>query len=279
MDARMAALLASIPSPSVTGIELGPLDIRFYGILIATGAAIAIVLTRNRYTALGGDDELADKVAVRALVWGFIGARAAYVSTHLDRFAGDDWWRVIAIWEGGLALFGGLTVGTVVAIWTLRRADGDVPGFADAAAVAVPIAQAIGRFGNYANQELFGTPTTLPWSLEIAPANRPALYAEFATFHPTFLYELLWNLGLAFVLWQVDERGTLRRGSLFGLYLAGYATVRFLLELIRTDTTFRLAGLSRNGIVSLLVVIGATAWVVRRERADLEEPATAAAVS
>src|SRR5690606_750917 len=109
--------------------DLGPLDLRAYGVLIATGVYVAWMLTRRRYASYGGDPELADLVALRAVVWGFVGARLAYVSTHLDRFAGDDWWRVVAIWEGGLALSGGLTLGTVAAVVTLRRRGGDVPAF------------------------------------------------------------------------------------------------------------------------------------------------------
>ncbi len=268
-------VLASFPSPPVTGFDLGPLDLRAYGVLIATGVLVAWTLTRRRYEAFGGDPDLADLVALRAVVFGFLGARLAYVSTHLDRFAGDDWWKVIAIWEGGLALFGGLTLGTITAVILLRRHEGDVAAFADAAAIGVPLAQAIGRWGNYFNQELFGTPTSLPWAVEIDPAFRPAAYAEFATFHPTFLYESLWNLALAGVLLLVERRGTLRRGTLFALYLAGYGVMRFLLELLRTDTTFRVLGLSRNGWVALVVVIGATVFAVRRERAgdaDAREP-------
>lgn len=259
-------LVASIPSPSVNGIELGPLDLRAYGVLIATGVLVAWTLTRRRYEAMGGDPEVADMVTLRAVILGFVGARLAYVSTHLDRFAGDDWWRVVAIWEGGLALFGGLTLGAITVVVLLRRHGGDVGAFADAAAIGVPLAQAIGRWGNYVNQELFGTPSGLPWAVEIDPVHRPAAYAEFATFHPTFLYESLWNVALAGTLLLVERRTSLRRGNLFALYAAGYGVVRFLLELIRTDTTFRFLGLSRNGWVSLLVVLGATAVVVVRER-------------
>ena len=263
-------LLASFPSPSVNAIELGPLDLRAYGVLIAVGVLVAWTVTRRRFTAFGGDPDLADVIILRALVLGFVGARLAYVSTHLDRFAGADWWRVVAIWEGGLALFGGLTLGAVTAVVLLRRHDADVWAFADAAAVGIPLAQAIGRWGNYFNQELFGTPTRLPWAVEIEPPFRPEAYAEFATFHPTFLYESLGTLLLAGALLLVERRGDLRRGSLFGLYLVGYGVLRFLLELIRTDTTFRLLGLSRNGWVALLVVVGSTAWLVRRERAEAE---------
>jgi len=189
-------------------------------------------------------------------VLGFLGARAAYVSTHLSRFE-DRWYAVFFIWEGGLALFGGLTVGTIAAVAVVRRAGSDPWVFADAAAVGIPLAQAIGRWGNYFNQELFGTPTDLPWGLEIDPANRPAEYAEFATFHPTFLYESLWNVvvTVGVILW-LERRGKLTKGASIAIYLLVYGTGRFLMELMRTDTSFRLLGLSRNGWVSMGAVVG-----------------------
>ena len=179
------------------------------------------------------------------------------VSTHLSRFEGE-WWKVIAIWEGGLALFGGLTVGTLTAVYLIRRRGGNAWKLIDAAAVGIPAAQAIGRWGNYFNQELFGTPSTLPWAVEIAPGRRPAEFAEFETFHPTFLYESLWNalFVIPALLW-IERRFKLPTGGLFMVYAALYGVGRFALELIRTDTSFRLLGLSRNGWVSLAVVIGA----------------------
>lgn len=248
--------LGSIPPPPFSVFEIGPLTIHVYGILIGIGVVAAITITVNRYERYGGDPKVAERASLWAILLGFVGARAAYVSTHLDRFEGE-WWKVIAIWEGGIALFGGLTVGAIAAIVYLRRHGGDFPAFADAAAVGIPVAQAIGRWGNYFNQELFGTPTTLPWALEVEAPFRPARYAEFETFHPTFLYESLWNLLVVvpLVLW-VERQGRLPRGGLFLLYLAGYGFMRFLLELIRTDTTFRLLGLSRNGWVAALVTVG-----------------------
>jgi prolipoprotein diacylglyceryl transferase len=246
-------LLASIPSPPISGFDLGPLRITFYGMCIALGVALAWSLTRRRYVAGGGDGVLMDRVLLWMVVGGFVGARLAYVSTHLSRFEGR-WWGVVAIWEGGIALYGGITLGAVVAITLLRRWDGDVRLFTDAIAPALPLAQAIGRWGNYFNQELFGTPTDLPWGLEIDPVNRPEAYPDAATFHPTFLYESLWNLGLVAVLLWAERRFPALRGRLIGLYLIGYGFMRFLLELIRTDTTFRFLGLSRNGWVSVAVV-------------------------
>jgi prolipoprotein diacylglyceryl transferase len=248
--------LGFIPPPPFSVFEIGPLSIYVYGILIGIGVVAAVTITVNRYERFGGDPKLAERASLWAIFLGFAGARAAYVSTHLDRFQ-DEWWKVIAIWEGGIALFGGLTAGAITAFVYLRRHGGDFAAYADAAAVGIPVAQAIGRWGNYFNQELFGTPTTLSWALEVETPFRPARYAEFETFHPTFLYESTWNLLIVvpLVLW-VERRGWLPRGGLFFVYLAAYGFMRFMLELIRTDTTFRLLGLSRNGWVAAFVTIG-----------------------
>lgn len=263
---RMSPLFASIPSPPDNTFAVGPLEIHFYGLLIATGAMLAIAIGRRRYVARGGDLEVADGAAFWGLVCGFLGARLAYVSTHLDRFEGRPW-AILFIWEGGLALFGGLTGGTVGSYLFLRRNNGDIAAFADSAAPALPLAQAIGRFGNYFNQELYGTPTTLPWALEIDPANRVSPYEEFSTFHPTFLYESLYNLVLVGILLLIDRKKVLkRRGSLIFVYGIGYGLGRFLLELIRTDTTFRLLGLSRNAYVALAVLIAAGVLLYLYER-------------
>jgi prolipoprotein diacylglyceryl transferase len=260
------SILASIPSPESNTFQIGPLEVHFYGLFIATGAMLALVIARRRYAARGGDVDVADAAAFWALICGFLGARLAYVSTHLDRFDGRLW-AILFIWEGGLALFGGLGAGALGAYWSLRRNKGDVAAFADSVAPAVPLAQAIGRFGNYFNQELYGTPTTLPWALEIDPENRVAEYQEFATFHPTFLYESLYNLLLVGVLLLIDKKKILkRRGSLIFAYAIGYGFGRFLLELIRTDTTFRFLGLSRNAYVALLVMIGAAVLLFLYER-------------
>ena len=251
----MSALFASIPSPPGNTFSIGPLEIHFYGLLIATGAMLAAVLTRRRYVARGGSLEVADGAAFWALLFGFLGARLAYVSTHLDRFDGRPW-AILFIWEGGLALFGGLTGGALAVLWYLRRHGGDIGAYADSVAPALPLAQAIGRWGNYFNQELYGTPSDLPWAVEIDPENRVAPYQEFATFHPTFLYESIYNLCLVGLLLYIDRKQVLKRkGSLFFVYGIGYGLGRFLLELIRTDTTFRFLGLSRNGYVSLLVLV------------------------
>ncbi len=266
---------ASIPSPPINTFPIGPLDVHVYGLLIGIGVFVAASVTIRRYEAAGGDGTIVESVLMWAVGLGFLGARFAYVSTHLSRYA-DEWWKVIAIWEGGLALFGGLTVGTLTAVWLIRRRGGDAWRLVDAAAVGIPAAQAIGRWGNYFNQELFGTPSTLPWTVEIDPGRRPAEYADAATFHPTFLYESLWNalFVIPFLLW-LERRVKLPTGGLFLSYAALYGVGRFALELIRTDTTFRLLGLSRNGWVSLLVIIGALVLLaVRRRMVGAQEATT-----
>ena len=262
----MSLLLASIPSPESNTFSLGPLEVHFYGLFIALGAMLAVFIARRRYAARGGSIEVADGAAFWALVCGFLGARLAYASTHLDTFEGRPW-AILFIWEEGLALFGGLTGGALGALFYLRRNDGDIPAFADSVAPALPLAQAIGRFGNYFNQELYGTPTTLPWALEIDPENRVEEYQDSATFHPTFLYESLYNLILVGAILFIDKRKILkRRGSLIFVYGIGYGFGRFLLELIRTDTTFRFLGLSRNAYVALFVMVAAAVLLFIYER-------------
>jgi len=228
--------------------------VTFYGIFIMTGVVIAWLVTRNRFAARGGDVEIAERIVIRVVIFGFIGARIGYVATHLSRFE-NDWWKVIAVWEGGLALYGGLTAGAIAMYVYAKKWGASFPDFLDSVAPAVPLAQAMGRLGNYFNQELFGTPTDLPWGLEIAPEFRPEAYPDAETFHPTFLYESIWNVGLAFFIIWVGNRYPSMRGRLIGVYFIGYAFMRFLTELIRTDTTFRFLGLSRNAWVSIAVMI------------------------
>lgn len=258
--------LASIPSPSQNTIELGPLTIHFYGILIALGVITAIVVSRQRFVRFGGTGEFFERVAIWAVVIGFLGARAGYVVTHTGRFT-DRPWAVLFIWEGGLAIYGGLLFGALTVIYLFNKHNGDLFAMGDAVAVGIPLAQAIGRFGNYFNQELFGYPTTLPWGLEIDPANRPAGFEQYETFHPTFLYEAVWNalILVPIILW-LERRAKLAKGASFGMYVAGYAFIRFWMELLRLDTTFRFLGISRNGWVSIGAFLFGVGWVWYMQR-------------
>jgi prolipoprotein diacylglyceryl transferase len=268
MPSVLLAPLAAIPAPPISGFSLGPLDVRFYGVLIAFGAYLALRWTVRRYEGMGGDPELAERAALAAILVGFLGARIGYVLPRIDTFAGRPL-EILAIWQGGLALFGGLTAGTLAVIVVTRRGGGDIPRMADAVAPGLPLAQAIGRWGNYFNQELYGRPTDLPWGLEVEPRFRRPVVAGSETFHPTFLYESLWNIGLVLVLLRLDRRRMLPRGALILVYAVGYGIGRFLVELLRIDTVERYAGLSRNNWLALLLVIIGVGGLLRlRSAAD-----------
>jgi len=264
--------LASIPAPPLTELHLGPVRVTLFGVVVALALLVGITVIRRRYEAAGGDPDLADRILLPAVLAGFVGARAGYVLTNTDRFAGR-WLDVLAVWQGGLVLFGGLTVGVLTAIWLIRRHGADLGAFAGAAAIGIPLAQALGRPADYFSQELFGTPSTLPWAVEVPERFRPAAYLDAATFHPAFLYEALWSLATVGVLLLLERRGTLRRGRLLFGYFVAYGTGRFALELIRTDTTFRLLGISRNGwIATALVIGGVVALVATRTRRHTPTP-------
>jgi len=272
-------ILASIPSPSFSVFEIGPLRIHVYGILMGIAVATAWYLSARRYEKFGGSRATGESAGFWAIAIGFIGARLAFVLPRLGNYS-DDWLGVFRIWEGGIALYGGLLFGTAAALFVVHRRRGSLLMFADAAAVGLPAAQAIGRWGNYFNQELFGTPTSLPWGLEIDPENRPAAYPDAETFHPTFLYEMLWNIGLIVLLLWLERRFKLRRGTSIAVYMIVYSVGRFLLELIRTDSPYRFWSLSRNGWVSVLVFLAGWAllWWIYHRRLPVEEPAVAAEV-
>ncbi|MTV27771.1 prolipoprotein diacylglyceryl transferase [Nitriliruptoraceae bacterium ZYF776] len=268
--ATVPAFVATIPPPPINGFELGPLDVRLYGVLIALGAYLALRLTVKRYAALGGDTDVAERILLWTLGAGFLGARIGYVIPRVGDFV-DSPLSIFAIWEGGLALFGGIFLGTAVAILLARRWGADVPALATAAAPAVPLAQAIGRWGNYFNQELYGRPTDVPWALEVEPAFRRQGFEQFSTFHPTFLYESLWNATLVGVLLWLDRRGTLKRGSLFLVYLIGYGVGRGWIESLRVDTVERYLGLSRNNWLAIAIVLAGSLalwWWQRRPEPD-----------
>jgi prolipoprotein diacylglyceryl transferase len=194
-----------IPSPSSNGLHLGPLFIHAYGLAYALAVMAAVAIAVRRWTAVGGQRELVSEVALWGFPAGLLGGRLYFLATSWNEVP-PHWWGALAVWKGGLGIWGGIAAGTLAGLWVLRRRRTNVAAFMDAAAPALLVAQAIGRIGNYFNQELFGGPTTLSWALEIDPAHRPLGYARYATFHPTFLYELIWNLLLAAALWLGHHR-------------------------------------------------------------------------
>jgi prolipoprotein diacylglyceryl transferase len=264
----MPPLLGSIPSPRTGTLDLGPLQVNAYGLMIALGVVAATWLASRRLVAAGaGTSEDMQSIAVWSVLGGVIGARLYHVVTDWDLFR-DDLARIPLIWRGGLGIPGGL-VGGVAAGWLVVRRRGlQVAAVLTAVAPAIPLAQSIGRWGNWWNQELFGRVTTLPWALEISDENLPNGVAAGTTFHPTFLYESLWTLALCGALLLIDRYMRLRPGRLFAVYLAGYFTGRFWIEGLRIDRAHEFGGLRLNQWVSLAVVIlSVTFLIVDRLRA------------
>ena len=258
---------AFIPSPSSNGFRVGPLFIHAYGLMYLIGAGAAIALTRVRWGKQGGRRELVYDVAMWGFPAGLVGGRLYNLSTSWNEVP-HHWWGPFAIWKGGLGIWGGIAAGALVGLWRLRRAGADAAAFLDAAAPGLLVAQAIGRVGNYFNQELFGGPTTLPWALEIDPAHRPTAYARYTTFHPTFLYELIFDLTLAGVLIVLGRRRSVRPPGLFALYVAGYSGFRIFEELVRVDPSHRILGLRLNFYVAGVLMLAGFAWFLRIQRGD-----------
>ena len=256
MPVTFVRVLASIPSPSSGVLDIG-IEIRAYGVMIGLGVLAAVWLFAKRLPERGIAEEHAANIAIWAVPAGLIGARIYHVITDWKSFRGR-WIEAFYLWQGGLGILGGVALGVVGGYVVMRRNNLRVLDVLDAAAPAVPLAQAIGRWGNWWNQELYGKPTDLPWALEIDEQHRVAGYQAEDTFHPTFLYESLWNLALVgFLLWA-DRRKVLGRGRLFGLYVAGYAIGRLWIEALRIDTASKVAGLRVNlwvfGVLALLAI-------------------------
>ena len=259
-------MLASIPSPSDNAIHLGPLQLRAYGLAIALGVLASVAIAQRRWARRGGDPADISGLAVWSVIAGVIGARAYHVATDWRRFEGR-WLHAFAIWEGGLGIPGGLLAGVLTGVWLAKRRGMNVPTLLDVVAPALPVAQAIGRLGNWFNQELFGRPTDLPWGLEIDPEHRPSRYATATTFHPTFLYEALWNLALAGALVLYERRRPEGRpGRLFALYVGGYALGRMWVESLRADPATHLFGVRVNIWTSVVAFVAAAAWLVVSRR-------------
>ena len=255
---------AYIPSPSSNGFSIGPLFFHAYGICYVFAVAAAIYISRRRWAARGGDPDIVYNVAWWGFPAGLVGGRIYFDITTPSQMP-HQWWGPFAIWDGGLGIWGGIALGAAVGIWYLRRSLSwsDVCRFINAATPGLLVAQSIGRIGNYFNQELFGKPSTLPWALKISAAHRPAGYAQYATFQPTFLYEIIWNLLLAAALVWLDNRRKVRPPGLFALYIAGYSAFRIFEETLRIDYSQHILGMRLNFWVALIGTVGGLLWFAR----------------
>jgi phosphatidylglycerol---prolipoprotein diacylglyceryl transferase len=265
-------VVASIPSPHSGIVNVGPLHIHLYGLTLLVAILACVWLTSRRWKAMGGDPDLVIRVAVWGVAFGVIGARAYHDLTSWSEVPTPKWKGIFEVWEGGLGVWGGILLGTLAGWVVVRRAGERFAPFMDAAAPGLLLAQGIGRIGNWWNQELFGKPTSLPWGLKIDVEHRPAQYINDETFHPTFLYELIWDLvGVVLLIW-VGRRFRIRPPGLFCLYVAYYCFGRFFEELLRVDPAHHFGGLRLNAWVSIvLFVIASVAfvWIQRRGR-DVE---------
>jgi prolipoprotein diacylglyceryl transferase len=248
----IAALIATIPSPSSGSIHLGPLRLNAYGLMIAIGVIVAVRIAGRRAERIGiGNTEDISAIAMWAVPAGVLGGRAYHVLTDYQRFEGH-WFDVIKVWQGGLGIWGGVTAGVAVGWWCAKRRGLDAWWIISCAAPAIAIAQAIGRWGNWFNQELFGRPTTLPWALKVSSSvAEKAGYAAGTTFHPTFLYESIGCVVLAWVLIRIERRLRPSRGQLFAWYVAGYTVLRFGVEGLRIDSAHHVGGLRLNQWVAV----------------------------
>jgi prolipoprotein diacylglyceryl transferase len=260
------SFLASIPSPSSGTVELGPLTIHMYGLTLLVAIVVCTYVAGRRWVNRGGDWDLIFRCAVWGVAAGIVGARLYHVITSWDEVP-DTWWGPFAIWRGGLGVWGGIALGCLVGGIVAKRAGADVWLLADCLAPGLLLAQGIGRLGNWWNQELFGRPTDLPWGLEIDPINRPIDHLDSATFHPTFLYEMIWDFAMAAVLvYLIERRLRPRPPGVFAAYITLYCIGRFGEELLRIDPAHHIAGLRLNAWVSLFGIVGGATWYVLSQR-------------
>ncbi|WP_435872755.1 prolipoprotein diacylglyceryl transferase [Micromonospora matsumotoense] len=268
--------LAALPSPTTAVWQLGPLPLRAYALCIVAGIVVACLVTEHRLRQRGVAPGAVLDIAVWAVPTGIIGARIYHVITSPEKYfgTGGDPWKAFAIWEGGLGIWGAVAGGAVGAWIAARQLGIPLSVVADALAPGLPLAQAVGRFGNWFNNELYGGRTSLPWGLEIHrmdpdnpghalrdDANQPIL--EPGLYHPTFAYEALWNLGVAGLVFALDRRFKLGRGRAFALYVMGYTAGRFWIELMRSDEANRILGVRLNVWTAGLVFVGALIYFLR----------------
>ena len=258
-------VLAYIPSPSQGVWNLGPIPLRAYALLIILGIVVAVWVGSRRYVDRGGRAGVIGDIAIWAVPFGIVGGRLYHVITDWQLYfapGGSGFIGALRIWDGGLGIWGAVALGALGAWIGARRLGVALPPIADAIAPGIALAQAIGRWGNYFNQELFGAPTTLPWGLEIEPQFRPEGYTDYATFHPTFLYESLWLVGVALVVIWADRRFRMGHGRAFALYVLLYTMGRVWIEYLRIDTANQILGLRLNVWTSILVGLGALIYLI-----------------
>ncbi len=253
-----------IPSPGTGVWYLLGFPLRAYALCIIAGIVVALVIANRRWRARGGNPESLETAVMVGVPFGIVGARLYHVATDYQLYFGPgrDPVDALRIWNGGLGVWGAVALGALGAYLVARRRRIRFPALLDAVAPGLVVAQAIGRLGNWFNQELFGRPTTLPWALEIDAAHRPAGFEQFTTFHPTFLYELLWNLGVAAVLIWADRRFRLGHGKVFALYVVLYTAGRFWIEALRIDTVNEIGGFRLNNYTSVIGFVVALVWLL-----------------
>jgi prolipoprotein diacylglyceryl transferase len=250
-------VLAAIPSPSTGVYHLGPFTLHMYGVMLLAAIAAAIWLTGRRWVAWGGDWDLIFRIAVWGVVAGIIGARIYHLITSwsLDPAIHETWYGPFAVWKGGLGVWGGIPAGVLAGAWIVHRSGNSVRLMMDAVAPGLLLAQGIGRWGNYFNQELYGEKTSLPWGLKIDA--RPG-----ELFHPTFLYEFIFDVLAVLLLLWIDRRYRLKRPALFSLYVALYTAFRMFEETLRIDESHHIAGMRLNFWVSLVLFVASVAFFV-----------------
>ena len=268
----------SIPSPSSSGFHIGPLFFHAYGIMYVLAVTAAILISRRRWAARGGDPDLVYEVAKWGFPAGLLGGRIYFLITTPSQIP-DHWWGPFAIWDGGLGIWGGIAGGIAGGLYIVfkRLPPGEQRRmFMDCAAPGLLVAQAIGRVGNYFNQELFGAPSSLPWALQIDPAHRPPGFEHVPTFEPTFLYEIIWNLGLAGALVWLGHHRKIRPPGLLALYVAGYSAFRIFEETQRIDYSNYFLGMRVNFWIATALTLGGLVWfavIQRRGSASAAPPA------
>ncbi|GAC1322209.1 MAG: prolipoprotein diacylglyceryl transferase [Mycobacteriales bacterium] len=273
-------VLAYIPSPSTGVLHLGPIPLRAYAFCIIVGIVAGVLLAERRWVARGGRRGTIGDLAVVTVPAGLIGGRLYHVITSPQAYfgKGGDPVAALYVWRGGLGIWGAVLLGVSAGLLFARRR-GIVPAaLVDACAPSIVIGQALGRFGNYFNQELYGRPTHLPWALRIDPANRPAATPDIGLYHPTFLYESLWDFGVAGLVIWADRRYRLGGGRAFALYVAAYTVGRGWIEAVRVDDASRFFGLRLNDYTSIVVFLAAVAYLLAtrgRKREETVEPPAA----